>query len=58
MLRRPGGPRERCGWPEINGVLWRKAPGFRGTVPFGATYEFASRFCFNERGLIASIVAP
>ena len=41
---------------EILGILWRKAPGLQGAVPFGTWYEPGSRFCFNERGLIASII--
>ena len=43
---------------EILGVMWRKAPGLQGVVPFGVAYPSGSRFCFNERGMIAGLVPP
>ena len=43
---------------EILGVMWRKAPGLEGAVPFGVEYPPGSRFCFNERGMIADIIPP
>jgi hypothetical protein len=43
---------------EILGVLWRKAPGFTGAVPFGVQYPPGTRFCFDLRGMIRRTVPP
>lgn len=41
---------------EILGVLWRKAPGFRATVPIGTGYPPGTRFCFGEHGLVTRVL--
>jgi hypothetical protein len=41
---------------EINGVLWRKAPGFDGSIAFGTRYATGARFCFDELGRVASVI--
>jgi hypothetical protein len=43
---------------EILGILWRKAPGFAGSVPYGVRYAVGTRFCFDEQGRIGSTVPP
>ena len=43
---------------EILGILWRKSPGFAATIPDGTGYTPGTRFCFDEHGRVASIVAP
>jgi hypothetical protein len=43
---------------EILGILWRKSPGFAAKIPYGTGYTPGTRFCFDEHGQVASIVAP
>ena len=43
---------------EIGGLLWKKVPRFEGFVPPGSPYPDGSRFCLDEGGRVASVVAP
>ncbi|MEP6470035.1 MAG: hypothetical protein ABJC24_09720 [Chloroflexota bacterium] len=51
---------ERGSSIESSGVLWAKAPTFNSPVhpALGESYPGGTRFCFNERGLVASVIAP
>lgn len=49
---------ERGAYIEIEGVLWAKAPSFASaTVPeIGSAYPGGTRFCFNDRGMVAAVI--
>jgi hypothetical protein len=43
---------------ELFDILWLKAPEFEGAVPADSGYEMGTRFCFDEEGRVASVIAP
>ena len=51
---------ERGAYIEAEGIMWAKAPGFAspGTPAVGTEYTPGTRFCFNEHGLIESVIGP
>lgn len=51
---------ERGSYIESSGVLWAKAPSFNSPIhpALGESYPGGTRFCFNDRGLVATVIAP
>jgi hypothetical protein len=49
---------ERGAYIEMEGVLWAKAPSFTSAAApeNGSAYPGGTRFCFNDRGLVAGVV--
>ena len=49
---------ERGAYIEAEGILWAKAPGFMSaeTPALDTKYLPGTRFCFNDRGLVAYVV--
>ena len=49
---------DRDAYIELLGVLWTKAPGFTSPVDpaVGESYPPGARFCFNDRGLITTVI--
>jgi hypothetical protein len=49
---------ERGAYIQTQGVLWTKAPSFTSPVhpDAGSAYPGGTRFCFNEQGLITTVI--
>jgi hypothetical protein len=49
---------ERGAYIESRGVLWAKSPGFTSSInpALGEPYPMGTRFCFNDHGLVASVI--